>query len=51
MNINLKSSKDDIITGAQEVLDIQQGQIERLRDNQKALMIVIAFFATWAALF
>ena len=51
MNINLKSSKDDIITGAQEVLDIQQGQIERLRDNQKALLVVVAFFATWAALF
>ena len=51
MNINFKSSKEDIITGAEEVLDIQQEQINRLRDNQKALMIVIAFFATWAALF
>ena len=51
MNINFKSSKEDIITGAEEVLDIQQAQIERLRDNQKALLFAIAILATWAALF
>ena len=51
MNITAKSSKEDIITGATEVIDTQQVQIDRLKDNQKALMVVIAFFATWAALF
>lgn len=47
----LKSSKDEIVDHACEVIDDQASQIARLREQQQLLAIACCVLVVWSLLF
>ena len=49
--INHKSTKADIIQGAEEYISTTDSQLRELKDEKQALVILLAVTATFALLF
>ena len=49
--INSKSTKADIIQGAEEYISITDNKLQDLKDEKQALIVLLAVTATFALLF
>tara|TARA_R100000458_G_C8066744_1_gene107316 strand:+ start:52 stop:216 length:165 start_codon:yes stop_codon:yes gene_type:complete len=49
--INSKSTKADIIQGAEEYISITDKQLKSLKEDRQALVVLLAVTATFALLF
>ena len=51
MMINANSSRDEIISAAEEILDQRDQEIRDLRDDRKACLFLLLAVITWATIF